>query len=117
MALQFQMVSVFFSEIFPRLGIGISVILVILILVGMFMPKKTFTTIGMLIIAAIVAIIVIGKSFDWTGWSNSTGWWSYNGGAVLGVIFVLVVLGIAFGPKSSEEPESVFSSVLEKAMR
>jgi len=36
MALQFGIVSSFFAELFPRLGVGLSVILVILILTGLF---------------------------------------------------------------------------------
>src|SRR3989344_2042976 len=40
MALQFNAVPRFFSDIFPRLGIGLSVILVGLILIGLFTDSK-----------------------------------------------------------------------------
>jgi len=114
MALQFQMVSVFFAEIFPRLGIGLSVILAVLILVGMFMPKKSSVTVyAMFIFSGIIAIIVIARSFDWVGWSSNISWWNQNSGAIIGVIFILIVLGIAFMPKPKGKPESIFSSILD----
>lgn len=113
MALQFQMVSIFFSEIFPRLGVALSVILVALILVGMFMPKKSFAVYVMLVPTAVITVMVIAKSFDWTGWFSTSGWWSQNSGMVVGVIFILVVLGIAFMPKPKEEAKSIFSSILD----
>ena len=40
LALQFPMVPQFFSEIFPRLGIGLSIILVIMILLGLFLNSE-----------------------------------------------------------------------------
>jgi len=112
MALQFQMVSVFFAEIFPRLGVGLSVILAVLILVGMFLPKKPFSLYVMFILSGIIAIIVIARSFDWVGWSSNISWWNQNSGAIIGVIFILIVLGIAFAPKSEVKPESIFSSII-----
>ena len=39
MSLQVQMVSQFFAEIFPRLGVGLAILLVLLILTGLFIPK------------------------------------------------------------------------------
>ena len=113
MALQFQMVSVFFSEIFPRLGVGLSVILVLLILVGMFIPKKGPAVYVMFTISGVIAIVVIAKSFDWVGWTSNSGWWSQNAGGIIGVIFILVVLGMALMPKNQTTPESIFSKILE----
>ncbi|MFQ5531223.1 MAG: hypothetical protein ACE5ES_01265, partial [Candidatus Nanoarchaeia archaeon] len=40
MALQLDFVPIFFSEIFPRLGVGLSFILVLLILAGMFVDTS-----------------------------------------------------------------------------
>ncbi len=116
MALQFQMVSVFFAEIFPRMGVGLSIILVVLILVGMFIPKESsFSVYSMLTLSVVIGVIVIGKSFGWVGWVDSSGWWSQNSAAVVGVIFILIVLGIAFFPKSGAKPKSIFSSIIDSA--
>ena len=39
LALQFDFVSEFFAVIFPRFGVGISIFLVLLIMIGFFFPK------------------------------------------------------------------------------
>ena len=112
MSLQFQMVSVFFAEIFPRLGIGLSIILVVLILVGMFMPKKGPAVWIMFAISGVIAIVVISKSFNWVGWTSNTGWWTQNSASIIGIIFILAVLGIALAPKKKTVAESIFSNII-----
>ena len=117
MALQFQMVSVFFSELFPRLGIGLSVILVILILVGMFMPtNKEWMTYVLFGIAAVVALIVIGKSLSFIGWTTGT-WWSQNWVSVVTVAVILGIIGAVAAPKgdpkkAADPASSIVSSIL-----
>lgn len=121
MALQFQMVSVFFSEIFPRLGVGLSVILVILILLGMFMPaNKEWVTYTLFGIAAIVAVIVISKSFSFVGWSTG-GWWSRNWLSIVTIGVILAIIGVVAMPKkdaSASVPpaRSIVTSILENAL-
>src|SRR3989338_10579622 len=44
LSLQFSFVPIFFSEIFPRMGIGLSVILAVFILVGLFLPSRSETS-------------------------------------------------------------------------
>lgn len=123
MALQFQLVSVFFAEIFPRLGVGLSVILVILILLGMFIPpNKEWATYGLFGIAAIVAIIVVGKSLSFVGWTTG-GWWSYNWVSVATVVGILAVIGFVVAPKGGKseaqkkyDRENPVRSILTKAL-
>jgi len=125
MSLQFQMVSVFFAEIFPRLGIGLSVILVILILVGMFMPaNKEWMTYVLFGIAAVIAIIVITKSFNFVGWSGGGYWWSRNWLSVVTIAIILGIIGAVAAPKKTdadrkyarEHPAaSVITSILQNA--
>ena len=61
MALQLEMVPVFFTEVFPRLGVALAAILVILILAGFFIdPKKAgimYTLLGVGVIAAIAVLV------------------------------------------------------------
>lgn len=75
MALQFDFVSTFFSEVFPRLGIGLSIILVVLILIGLFMdPDKSGVMITLTIVGAIIAVVVLITSAGSLGWSTGQFW-------------------------------------------
>lgn len=62
MALQFDLVSYFFADIFPRLGIALSIILVLLILGGMFLDwdNKGMKWFLFLIVAVTVIAVVWG---------------------------------------------------------
>ena len=94
LSLQFSFVPIFFSEIFPRLGIGLAVILVGMILVAIFLPAdKDNKYVGWfgLIIGLIIFIVVIVQSFNWTGGGSWSWWFKDNIGIILSF---LVVLGI-----------------------
>lgn len=124
MALQFQMVSVFFAEIFPRLGIGLSIILVMLILLGMFMPtNKDWIKYVLLAVAAVITIVIVSKSFSFVGWTTGT-WWSNNWASIITIAVVLGILGVVVGgtgkgaggvggPKN--DTETVLGNILKKA--
>ena len=65
MALQFGFVSVFFSEVFPRLGIALAGLLVVIILLGLTGHSKNKTLYSMILWGSVVAIVVIlVQSFD-----------------------------------------------------
>jgi len=97
LSLQFGFVPIFFSEIFPRLGIGLIVILVALILGGLFFdPDSKFTNYILLIGAAIVFVVVLTKTAGYLGWTSYF-WWAINWPAVIGIIIVLVVIAAAVG--------------------
>jgi hypothetical protein len=91
LALQFQMVPMFFSEIFPRLGVALSIILVLIILAGLFFDTKTKTVQYLFLGVAIIAfLVVISKSAGYVGWYNSS-WWTGDWG---NIIIVAVILGL-----------------------
>lgn len=109
MALQFNIVPLFFSEIFPRLGIALSVVLVFIILLGLLvqddekgnkMIKWMFA-----IVAIIAAIVVVSKSFSAFGYGSGGGefWYflRYNWPTVLiiGGVIAAVIAIIASGSK------------------
>jgi len=56
MALQFDLVPVFFAEVFPRLGVGLVILLVILILIGLVAPKDSSSI--YLVYAAMIVVLV-----------------------------------------------------------
>jgi len=105
MALQFPMVPQFFSEIFPRLGIGLAIILVILILAGMFIDPEAGGIMYVLLgIGAVIVIIVLIQTAGALGWSSGY-WWKENWPMVAGVVFILVVIAIIVGGSASRTPK------------
>lgn len=88
----------FYAEIFPRLGIGITVILAILILVGFFVTEddRRYWLWGLGAIGFIIAIIVIVKTFGYLGWDNGYYWSGDMVGWVIGaVLLVGLIIAIA----------------------
>jgi len=121
LALQFNFVSVFFSEIFPRLGIGLSILLVVLILLGLFInPKNKGWMIAMAIIAVLIAVVVVFSSLDSYTWYTGSGigyWLGYNWATVVGiVVFVGLIVAIVAGSgkKSDYKDESPLARMLLK---
>jgi len=85
--------SEFYREIFPRLGIGITVLLAIMILVGLFIPKghKVYWSWGLAGIAVIIAIIIIVQTFGYLGW---TYYGAFSNDIVAWVIGAILLLAI-----------------------
>lgn len=115
LSLQFDIVPLFFSDIFPRLGIGLSVILTLLILIGLFLPsdpnhKSNYLLMG---VAVIVFIVVITKSFGDFGFGTSNiGYWVYaNLPLITTVAIILVAIGAVVGtgaPKTPPYPTPIY---------
>ena len=112
MALQFDIVSVFFAEIFPRFGIGLSIILVLLVLGGLFIPtnkENNWFLVAISVIVFIIIAIVVINSFDALGWALNIPWvaniWNQYGSII---IFVLIIVAIIFATtreKNTKKPE------------
>lgn len=85
------------AELFPRLGVGLVVILTVLILTGMFIAddERRFWGWGLAGLAVVIAIIVLFKSFDVLGW---IGYYGYGGemiGWVIGgIIFIILMIAV-----------------------
>jgi hypothetical protein len=105
MSLQFSFVSNFFSQIFPRVGVGLAIILVILILVGLFVdPKSNLINYVLLGVGVIIVIVVLVQAAGATGWSSGT-WWVDNWQTIAGVIVIVVILGIVVGTSAGKGKE------------
>ena len=91
MALSVPTIPQYFSQIFPSLGVGLSILLVVLILVGFFSdPDKPWVTVSLFIIAAIVALVVIVSSAG-----PDVGFWIQNNlGNTAGIIAILIIVAI-----------------------
>ena len=106
MALQFNFVSYFFAEIFPRMGVLLSIILVGMILMGLFFKfedEKGKSTLTAKIFGGIVVlgiIIIVYQSFSGQfgfGWGlgsawGLTFWFQQFGSAILGAIVIVGLL-------------------------
>lgn len=100
LALRLGIVSVFFAEIFPRVGVGLAVILTLLILVGLFIPhdEKRFWYWGFGAIGFVIFVIIAIRSFDQFGWlsTGAYGVWDDFGGWIIGaVLFIGFIIAIA----------------------
>ncbi len=107
LSLQFDSVPIFFQIIFPKVGIGLSIILASVILLGMFIPydksqgmAKIFLT-----IAGVVGVVILLTTFDdYTWWSG--GFWQQNMSAIIaGIILIVLVLVIVNSGKTERTSE------------
>src|SRR3972149_1849 len=103
LSLQFEMVPIFFSEIFPRVGVALSIILVLLVLAGLFLdPNNKAVNYGLLGVGVIVFLAVLVKTAGYLGWYSGY-WWYANWPSIL---IGLVVLGIFFAIINSAGPKT-----------
>ena len=121
MSLQFNLVSVFFAEIFPRFGVALSIILVILILGGLFIPTNKESNWFMTVLAIIVFIIigvVVYNSLSTLGWGVSgTGlsfFWGKYGSIIIFAAIIIAVIAMTTTKKDPGRPR--ITNLLSKAL-
>jgi hypothetical protein len=115
MSLQFDFVPTFFSQIFPRVGIGLAIILGILIVTGLFIDSKN-NVINYILLA--IGVIIIGliviQSAGALGWQSGE-WWNENWQMVMGAIVLLIVVGVMIGGSSkSNKPTTILQPYYAK---
>jgi hypothetical protein len=121
MALQFDVVSVFFAEIFPRMGVALSIILVILVVAGLFIPTNKENNWFLMVLSIIVFIIiatVVFNSMDALGWLSNIPWleniWTQYGSVIIFVAIIAVVIFAATRDKDPKKP--IWQTALSKAL-
>ncbi len=90
--------SDFLKQIFPRLAIGLAVLLSVLILIGLFVPEdeKRYWLWGLGAIAFIIAIVVVAKSFDSLGYGYSYGSAQEYIGWIIGAVLIIgLIIAVA----------------------
>lgn len=106
MAIRTPFFNEFYKEVFPRLGIGVVILLIIMILIGLFVEKeyRRYWAWGLSAIGFIIALVILVQTFGYLGW---TGLYGYFGGETVGwIIGAVLLLGIiiAIATSGSEKP-------------
>ncbi|MBU0907443.1 MAG: hypothetical protein KKE05_04790 [Nanoarchaeota archaeon] len=104
----------FLSQIAPRLGVGLTVLLVLLILFGLFVQDQSKKTIGWILlgIAALIFIIIMGQMYSiFTGWGSGLGFdnpetmgWII----MIGLLIVIIVVVAMGSSKSTSKHKGAF---------
>ena len=90
LSLQFDFVSEFFAVIFPRFGIGISIFIVLIIMLGFFFPKDLGRGKVAWIGWTVGIGVVLWALSAWDEWSGSSGF----GGFFVENVWSVIVLGV-----------------------
>lgn len=107
MALQFPIVPRFFASVFPALGIGLAVILVILVIAGLFIdPSNKGWMVGLMVVSIVVVIAVLVSASWEIGFVFGT-WWRYNWPTLIGI---LVFVGLIVAVVAASQPKKDFNS-------
>ena len=116
MSLQFPFVPMFFAELFPALGVGLAIILVILIISGLFIdPDNKGWMVGLMVVSVAVVIGVLLSASRSMGFVFGT-WWRYNWPTLVSIgVFIALIIAII----AASNPKKDFSSnnILAQALR
>ncbi len=112
MSLQFEFVPAFFSQIFPRLGVALAIILAIFIVVGLFMDEKSkWINYVLLGVGALTIGMVLIQSAGELGWASGQ-WWEENWQMVVGAVFILILVSVIIGgSKPSEKDHPLYNPI------
>ena len=99
-SLQYDLVPRFFSEIFPRMGVGLAFLLALIILIGLFAPNQSWVSIVLFIIAAITVITVFVQSSAAYGIHFTQNIGQYGGLIASIIIIIVVIASLTVKPKS-----------------
>lgn len=103
MAIRTNIVNDFFIELFPRMGVGIAVLLALFILVGMFIPKKNWVIYSLFGAGVLIfAIVLISSSTDMG--LGAGAWWFNNWESIVGVLLFIVVIVVIVMSGTSGTP-------------
>jgi hypothetical protein len=111
MAIQFGFVSNFFSEIFPRVGIGLGALLIILIIYGIANPEGNWNKGVLGIIGAIILYMIFYNTFE-ADFFTTTYWFTDNWPTIIVIIAVLFAVGAIISNTPKGQPFK-FGKVLE----
>jgi peptidoglycan/LPS O-acetylase OafA/YrhL len=105
MALQFNFVSEFFSQVFPRVGVGLAVILIIMIIAGLFAPQDSNVVNYILLgVGVLIVGFILIQSAGQLGWQVGQFWDKYAGVIIAIILIVVVVIALINSKSGDKEP-------------
>jgi hypothetical protein len=102
LALRTGFVQTFFSEIFPRLGVGLAVILALLIMTGLFINSKEakYWMWGIAAVGIVIWLIILVGTFENVGWIGGYGFFEDYAGMIIGAVLLIGVIIAVVASKS-----------------
>lgn len=116
MSLQFDFVARFFSEVFPRVGIGLIILILVTIFVGLFAdPKSKGMMYAMYAVGAVIIVVILARTAAVVGWLEYFGLYGFNWMSWLPWI-ILIALIAAVVMAGKERPQGEPDSILARAL-
>lgn len=110
MAIRLGYVQAFFTEVFPRFGIALATLLVVVILAAIFIPDqhKKGWAIGFAIGGGVFGLVAVINSFSALDWFGST-WVNDNLPLLIGsLILIVLIIMIAVSPIKGSNDQATF---------
>jgi|GEM_PF-265083 len=122
LSLQFDLVSIFFAEIFPKVGVGLAIILALFIIVGIFWPSHggfnwVMIIFGLLVVAYIIfsSLGVLGSLFGPN--FSSLGMYGWDWGTIIAVvIFVGAFIAIIIPRRDPTRPRNAPDNLITRSL-
>ncbi len=93
LAIQQEYATRFMATLFPNLSMGISVLLALLILVGLFMVETSNAwRIIMAVVGFIIFIVVVTQTQTSFSWRGSIWWQQWGGLIIMGLILAAIIV-------------------------
>tara|TARA_Y100000310_G_scaffold280844_1_gene300865 strand:+ start:5583 stop:6146 length:564 start_codon:yes stop_codon:yes gene_type:complete len=114
MAMSFDFVPLFFQELFPRLGVGLGVIIGLLVLTGLFLPDNALANYALLALGVIIAIFVFFSTAGQLnlGFSNA---WDHLSSEFIAYAALLIMIVVIVAATSTKKPEKPIISLHQPA--
>jgi len=117
MALQFDFVPRFFAEIFPRVGVGLAVILVLVIIMGLFSPTQSWFAWVTFGIGVVILAIILIQTAGSLGWSAGYWWYDMWPTVLMWTVIVILLIVLFTSGKPPSTVENKFTNLLQKAFQ
>jgi hypothetical protein len=105
-------VPAFFAQIFPRLGIGLAVLLVALIILGLFLPNQAWMGYVLFGVAAVTFLtILVQSSADFSS-SIVFSWISDNWTWIFAIVFAIIVFALTVKDKTTDKGPKTLGDII-----
>lgn len=110
LALRLGLLSLFVAEVFPRLAVGLAVIISLLVLTGLFVheDQAKYWMWGIAAVAVVIWIIVVVGSFQNVGWVGGGQFFQDYAGLIIGAVLLIGVIIAVVASKSEPNPDGKF---------